>query len=111
MAGEMRTACVPQQAVGIQSADCRAVWQPSRSVCSHEAILSEMFENALAAGIALALDEFEAKLIHIEHVQGVLNVESDAHIRLSQGASILGSLVNATCLPVPPRDDAFTESN
>ena len=39
-----------------------------------------------------------------------LNVEADALSRLSQGASIPASLVNATCLPVSPSNDASFRS-
>ena len=48
----------------------------------------------------LVLDELEAELVLMQHIQGVLNSEADALCRLSQEVSILVSLVNATCLLV-----------
>ena len=53
------------------------------------------------------MDELSAELILTQHVQGVLFFEADALSRFSQGASIPASLTNATCLPVPRRNDAF----
>ena len=37
-----------------------------------------MFKHAPAAEIALVLDELEAKLVHTQHIQGVLHFETDA---------------------------------
>ena len=60
-----------------------------------EAILAQVWMNALAADVALVLDELEADFILTQHIQGVLNVAADAMGRLSQGASIPASLVKS----------------
>ena len=65
--------------------------------------------NALAAEIALVLDELSAELILSQRIQGVLKFEADAVSTVLSGATLPASLVNATCLPVPPRNDAFSK--
>ena len=52
--------------------------------------------NVLAAEIALVVDELSTEHILTRHIQGVLKFEPDALSRLSQGAPIPASLVNAT---------------
>ena len=66
--------------------------------------------NASAAEIALVLGGLSAKVILTQRVWSVLNYEAHALSRLSQGTSLPASLVNATCLPVPPRNDLFNKA-
>jgi len=65
-----------------------------------------MMKDALAAEIALVLDELGVELIRTQHMQDVLYFETDALKRVLHGVSFIHHF-NATCLLVPPKDDAF----
>ena len=66
--------------------------------------------NALVAEIALVKGELEAELILTQQLQGVPHFETDALGRLSEGASIPASLVNAPCSFATSKDDTVYES-
>ena len=55
-----------------------------------------MLKNAIAAAIALVLDELEAELILTQHIQDVLYFETDAFGDFSQESSIAASLVRVS---------------
>ena len=62
--------------------------------------------NALCAEIALRL---ESAMVHMteEHYEAVINFETDALSRLSQGAQIPERLLNVFRQPLPPREASF----
>ena len=75
-------------------------WNPERRLSSSLTVWPPCL-------LALVLDELSAELILSQRIQCVLKFEADAVSTVSQGATISASLVNTTCLPVPPRNDAF----
>jgi hypothetical protein len=63
--------------------------------------------NALAAEIALDLDELEIEVVTSRHVPGTLNFVADALSRLSKGAVVPESLAGVRRVPCPQRTAEF----
>ena len=68
---------------------------------------SSYYMNALAAEIALVLEELGSEVVLTDHLPAALNTDADALSRLSEGASLPKSLRNVVRLAAPCRDASF----
>ena len=63
--------------------------------------------NAIAAEVALALEEFNLEELQGRHFRNVLNIEADALSRLTEGKKVPGALKGIKMTSVPTRDQMY----